>query len=88
MKNGLGDCENEVKDGKNKARKVRQILNDNKRVTLEPPYKNDGNRLLAYVRLKNGIDLGRKLVSDCLCHSEYDHKRKKDYQKSAHNCSR
>jgi len=88
MKNGSGNCADEMKRGKSASQKVRQILNDNKRVTLEPPYKNNGNRLLAYVRLQNGIDLGRQLVTKCLCEGEYDHKRKKDYQKAAHNCSR
>ena len=88
MKNGRSDCADEVQDGKTASQKTRKLLSGNKRVKLEPPYKNNGNRLLAYVRLQGGIDLGRKMVSECLCHSEYDHKRKKDYQKAAHNCSR
>ncbi len=88
MKNGRTNCADEMKTGKRVSQKVRQILSDNKRVTLEPPYKNNGNRLLAYVRLQNGIDLGRKLVSDCLCRADYDHKRKQDYRRAADRCKK
>jgi endonuclease YncB( thermonuclease family) len=88
MKNSRSDCAEEVAEGKKASQRVQLVLNGNERVTLEPPYKNNGNRLLAYVRLQNGIDFGRLLVKSCLCSAEYDHKRKKDYQQAAHNCSR
>lgn len=49
----------------------------NGKITLEPPYQDNGNRLLAYVRLENGLDFGRELVRRCLCKEGYTHERKK-----------
>lgn len=85
MKQGKSKCEEEMKKGKKVANKVRRMLGDGE-VTLKPPYKVNGNRVLAYMHLKNGVDLGRSLVSSCLCEEGYKHARKKDYKKAGKRC--
>jgi len=85
MRSGYSACAKEVIEGKKVSQRVQRILGGSRAVTSEPPYKNDGNRLLANIRLQDGTDLGQKLTSDCLCVPKYNNKYKKNYRK---NCSR
>lgn len=71
--------------GKRISRQVRGYL-EGEEVTVEPPYRRNGNRQLAYIRLINGVDLGRHLVKSCLCEAGYKHKRKRDYTNVAKGC--
>jgi len=87
MKNGKAQCAREVKNGKRATNKVRSMLG-NGNVVLKGPFKSNGNRKLAYVHLANGIDLGRKLISSCLCEEGYRHERKQDYRRAADRCNK
>ena len=89
MRNGRAECAEEIKEGKKTSEKARNMLGNGK-VTLKPPYANNGDRKLAYMHLANGVDFGRKLISSCLCSapSKYKHKRKKDYRRAADRCNR
>ena len=71
MRNGRSECRQEIKRGKRASKQVRQILSENRNVTLNPPYKNNGNRLLSYVEMKGGIDLGRKRIDTSHSSSRY-----------------
>jgi endonuclease YncB( thermonuclease family) len=84
MGNGRDECSEEVKQGKKVSQAVRNVLG-NGNVTLEPPYQNNGNRKLAYVK-HNGDDFGRALISSCICREGYSHSRKKDYQRASRGC--
>lgn len=70
--------------GKRVTKKVKSMI-EGERVTLEPPYKRNGNRKLAYVHL-DGEDFGRKLIQKCLCKSGYSHKRKAMYRGVGKGC--
>ncbi len=71
--------------GKRITRKVKAMLAGDSRVVIEPPYRKNGNRKLAYIRL-DGEDFGRKLIKKCLCKSGYNHKRKAIYKKVGKRC--
>lgn len=88
MRKGSTECHEEVKRGKRASRQVRQILSSNKNVTLKPPFKNNGNRLLSYVELRGGIDMGRKLIDNCIClnNDMYRHKKKRSYSEASRRC--
>lgn len=85
---GTAACAAENVAGKRATRETQAILSANRRVTLEPPYKRNGNRKLTYVRLRDGIDLGRKLIEKCLCVAGYQHARKAEYEKVARACGK
>jgi len=72
--------------GQRAARQVQALLG-NRGVQLQGPYKNNGDRKLAYIHLlKNGVDLGRQMIKQCICKEDYRHKRKRDYKKVAKGC--
>lgn len=73
-------------EGKKISEQVRTSLTRNKEITLEPPYRNNGERKMAYVRFKNGVDFGRALVDLCLCRAGYQHARKRDYKETDKKC--
>ncbi len=88
MKRGHGRCRQEIQQGKKASQKVQKLLG-NGEVVLEPPYANNGNRKLSYMKKKKGqIDVGRALIKSCMCREGYKHKRKKQYQKAARRCGR
>jgi endonuclease YncB( thermonuclease family) len=84
MKNGGAQCESEIKRGK-KAKELTKKLLAGKKVTLEGPFSNNGERKLSYVRVK-GQDLGETLIGSCQCREDYSHKRKSEYRKKAKLC--
>ena len=87
-KDGRPRSAEEIKEGEKAKHKIRDLLGDGN-VTLKGPYHNDKyGRKLAYVHLANGIDLGRKLISSCLCEEKYSHKRKNDYRRAGNRCNK
>ena len=72
--------------GKRVSKKVRNLIGGED-ITLEPPYKKNGNRILGYIDL-DGKDFGRSLVKKCLCKSGYKHQRKKAYRRDGKKCRR
>lgn len=67
--------------GKAVTKKVKSLAGG-KRVTLEGPYKQNGNRILAYVRMGNGKDLGLETIKKKWCiEGPYDHDRKRQYKR-------
>ncbi|MBN2087512.1 thermonuclease family protein [Candidatus Peregrinibacteria bacterium] len=85
-KNGGPRTADEIREGNNAKREIRQMLGEG-RITLQGPFHNDKyGRKLAYVHLPNGIDVGRALISKCLCEEKYSHKRKANYKKAGKRC--
>ena len=70
--------------GKIVSKKVRDLI-EGEQVTVEPPYRKNGNRILGYIDL-DGKDFGRYLVKKCLCKSGYKHKRQKAYRRDGKKC--
>lgn len=83
---GYDECSREIKRGKKVTQGVRMVLADGDLI-LQPPYKDNGNRKLAYVE-KNGKDLGRALIETCMCEEGYSHARKNNYRRAADRCGR
>ncbi len=79
MRKGDASCESEVKRGR-QAKELTRMKLEGKRVKVEGPFKNNGERKLSYVRVQ-GEDLSLWLISSCKCKADYQHKRKKDYEK-------
>jgi endonuclease YncB( thermonuclease family) len=86
MRNGADECKFEIQRGKNAKEYTRGVL-DGKKLVLEGPFSNNGNRKLAYVRVQ-GKDLGVTSILSCKCKFEekYNHKRKKEYREAAKKC--
>lgn len=87
MKKGEAACEREIERGEDAKAFVQRLLEE-ARVTVEPPFENNGGRTLAFVRLSNGEDLSRKLLEDCICKYFDDRRndRRADYKRVFQGC--
>lgn len=84
-KKGEEACAAENVRGKKATQETRELLSD-PNITLEPPYQDNGQRKLAYVKLSKGIDLSRRLIEGCLCVEGYKNERKAEYKQAAKGC--
>jgi endonuclease YncB( thermonuclease family) len=73
----------EKEKGRQATRETQNLL-ANRQVILEPPFVENGKRILMHVRLKNGIDFSRRRIEDCICHYYHDSRndRRTEYKKA------
>jgi endonuclease YncB( thermonuclease family) len=83
MENGEAACQSEIQRGK-MAKELARMKLKGKKIKIEGPFKDNGQRKLAYVRVQDE-DLGFWLIGSCKCEAEYQHARKKEYQKEYKN---
>jgi endonuclease YncB( thermonuclease family) len=90
---GRKTCEEQIPLGRLAMQKVMELIKG-KKITLEPSkidggYKfDDFDRVLSYVRLDNGEDLGKKLISEGFCDDfswKYRHPRMDEYRAAQAN---
>jgi hypothetical protein len=86
MDKGKKKCEEEVVRGTEIKKKSQKMFGDGN-IILRPPFKQNGKRKLTYIEV-GGVDLGRGLISSCLCKEGYRHERKQDYRRAADRCNK
>ncbi|MBN1258378.1 thermonuclease family protein [Candidatus Peregrinibacteria bacterium] len=86
-RDGETACSLQIPKGKKATERAKTLL-DGQTIVLEPPGKferDQNNRLLSYVRLKDGRDFGLVLIREGLCRDfgfRYPHPRAAEYRKA------